>query len=186
MAKSSSPLSITEEGIVNKIYVIRGKKIMLDRDLAELYGVQTRVLNQAVRRNMRRFPLDFMFVLTDGEFKNLISQSVISSWGGSRKLPVAFTEQGVAMLSSVLNSDSAIEVNIQIIRIFTRMREMLLTHKDILLKLEQAEKKMIRQDGRLNKHDQEIRMVFDALKKLLKSSAKEQRPRVGFRRSNED
>jgi hypothetical protein len=186
MSKSSTPLSITEEGIVNKIYVIRGKKIMLDRDLAELYGVQTRVLNQAVRRNMRRFPLDFMFVLTDGEFKNLISQSVISSWGGSRKLPVAFTEQGVAMLSSVLNSDSAIEVNIQIIRIFTRMREMLLTHKDILLKLEQAEKKMIRQDGRLKKHDQEIRMVFDALKKLLKSSAKEQRPRVGFRRSNED
>ena len=112
MAKSKTSVTITEEGVVNKIYMIRGRKIMLDRDLADLYGVQTRILNQAVRRNAMRFPSDFMFSLTEAEFRNLISQSVISSWGGSRKLPLAFTEQGVAMLSSVLNSKSAIEVNI--------------------------------------------------------------------------
>lgn len=109
---------------------------MLDRDLAELCGVETRVLNQAVRRNEKRFPEDFMFQLTTEELKNLISQNVTSSWGGIRKQPLAFTEQGAAMLSTVLNSETAIEVNIQIIRIFTRMREVLLTHKDILIKLE--------------------------------------------------
>lgn len=109
---------------------------MLDRDLAELCGVETRVLNQAVRRNEKRFPEDFMFQLTTEELKNLISQNVTSSWGGIRKQPLAFIEQGVAMLSSILNSETAIEVNIPIIRIFTRMREVLLTHKDILIKLE--------------------------------------------------
>src|SRR5258708_24176977 len=139
MAKASTSI-IAEERIINKIYRIRGKKVMIDRDLAELYGVETRVLNQAVRRNERRFPDDFMFQLTEEEFENLKSQNVISSWGGTRKLPLAFTEQGVAMLSSVLNSETAIDVNIQIIRIFTRMRELLLTHKDILIKLEQIEK----------------------------------------------
>src|ERR1700739_176328 len=116
MAKA---IVLAEEGIISKIYLIRGKKVMLDRDLAELYGVETRVLNQAIRRNEKRFPEDFMFQLDQGEFKSLISQNVTSSWGGIRKLPLAFTEQGVAMLSSVLNSETAIEVNIQIIRIFT-------------------------------------------------------------------
>ena len=114
--------------------------------------METRVLNQAVRRNEKRFPEDFMFQLESEEFENLISQNVISSWGGIRKLPLAFTEQGVAMLSSVLNSETAIEVNIQIIRIFSRMRQLLLTHKDILIKLERMEKRMIKQDGRIKKH----------------------------------
>jgi hypothetical protein len=173
MAKSTTSLAIAEERIIGKIHLIRGKKIMLDRDLAELYGVETRVLNQAARRNEKRFPDDFMFQLTVEELKNLKSQNVISSWGGIRKLPLAFTEQGVAMLSSVLNSETAIEVNIQIIRIFSRIRELLLTHKDILLKLEQLERKV---EG----HDREIQLIFTALKKLINPPQKP-RPRIGFK-----
>ena len=184
MAKENIAVAIAEDRIINKIYLIRGKKVMLDRDLAGLYGVETRVLNQAVRRNEKRFPDDFMFQLTEREFKDLISQSVTSSWGGIRKIPLAFTEQGVAQLSSVLNSETAIEVNIQIIRIFTRMRELLLTHKDILLKLEQMEKKMIKQGGKLQKHDQDIRLIFEYLRQLL-NPPPEPRPRVGFRRKDE-
>ena len=102
------------ESITNKIYFLRDHKVMLDRDLAELYGVETKVFKQAVRRNKERFPDDFMFVLTNQEVRNLRSQIVTSSWGGRRYLPMAFTEQGVAMLSSVLNSDRAIQVNVQI------------------------------------------------------------------------
>lgn len=120
---------IPEEVIMSKIYLIRARKVMLDMDLAELYGVETKQLKRAVRRNEKRFPPDFMFELSQKEFENLRSQSGTSSWGGVRYSPMAFTEQGVAMLSSVLNSDRAILVNIQIIRIFTRMREMLLTHR---------------------------------------------------------
>ena len=117
---------LSEETIANKIYFIRNQKVMLDRDLAILYGIETKVLNQAVKRNMSRFPEDFMFQLTEIEFQNLKSQIVTSSWGGSRKLPSAFTEHGVLMLSSVLKSDKAIQVNIQIMRIFTKVRQMLL------------------------------------------------------------
>src|SRR5688572_29489151 len=140
MAKS---ISIPEEVIISKIYLIRGQKVMLDRDLAAMYEVSTGNLNKAVKRNLKRFPDDFMFQLTSEEFKNLIFQNGTSKWGGTRKMPYAFTEQGVAMLSSVLNSETAVEVNIRIIRIFTKLREMLLTHKDILLKLEQMEKQVV-------------------------------------------
>jgi ORF6N domain len=159
---------------------------MLDRDLAELYGVETRVLNQAVRRNKKRFPPDFMLQLTKEELANWISQSVTSRKEkiGLRKLPLAFTEQGVAMLSSVLNSETAIEVNIRIIRIFSRMRELLLTHKDILIKLEQVEKKLLQHDTRMDKHDGEIQNVFQALKELL-NPPQTPRPRIGFRRKDE-
>ena len=129
---------------------------MLDKDLAELYNVATRDLNKAVKRNLKRFPDDFMFQLNDDEFKNLMFQNGTSSWGGSRKSPFAFTEQGVAMLAGVLNSDTAIEVNIRIIRIFARLRELLLTHKDILLKLEQLEKQVVE-----NSYD--IPAIFSAL-----------------------
>ena len=139
MANSYKELMIPDELVMNKIYLIRGQKVMLDRDLAELYDVETKVLNQAVKRNADRFPADFMFQLTKKEFENLKSQIVTSSWGGVRKMPFAFTEQGVAMLSSVLKSEIAIRVNIQIIRIFTRMREMIMTHKDILLQLEKID-----------------------------------------------
>lgn len=111
--------------IQNKIYEIRGQKVMLDRDLAEMYGVETRVLNQAVKRNIERFPEDFMFQLTENEFQNLISQFVTSSWGGIRKLPNVFTVQGVAMLSSVLRSETAIQVNIAIVRAFVAIRQSL-------------------------------------------------------------
>ena len=140
MAKTVKELMIPDELVMNKIYFVRGQKIMLDRDLAELYGVETKVLNQAIKRNANRFPEDFMFQLTWTEFENLKSQIVTSSWGGVRKLPNAFTEQGVAMLSSVLKSETAIRVNIQIIRVFTRMREMIMKHKDILVQLEKMEK----------------------------------------------
>lgn len=154
MAKASKALMIPDELVMNKIYLIREQKVMLDRDLAELYGVETKVLNQAVKRNAGRFPEDFMFQLTSVEFENLKSQFVTSSWGGIRKLPYAFTEQGVSMLSGVLNSETAIRVHIQIIRVFAKMRELLLTHKDILLQLEKMEKK-------LTGHDEDIALIFD-------------------------
>ena len=127
--------------IERKIFLIRGRRVMLDRDLAELYGVETRDLNKAVKRNIDRFPEDFMFQLTNEEFVNLKFHFGTSSWGGTRKLPYAFTENGVAMLSSVLNSKLAIHVNIQIMRTFTRLREILLTHKDLARKLADMEKK---------------------------------------------
>lgn len=151
---------------------------MLDRDLAGLYHVETRILNQAVRRNIGRFPEDFMFQLTKEELENLKSQIVISSWGGRRYMPMAFTEQGVAMLSSVLNSPAAIAVNIQVIRVFTRMRALLLTNKDILLQLEKLEKKT-------GRHDEQIALVFEYLKKLF-TSPQQPRRRIGFRRKDEE
>ncbi len=152
---------------------------MLDRDLAELYNVTTGNLNKAVARNPKRFPIDFMFQLTAKEYESLIFQNGISrAWGGTRKMPYVFTEQGVAMLSGVLNSDIAIEVNIRIIRIFTRLRELLLTHKDILLKLDQLEKQVVQ-------NCEDIQMIFKALKELL-SPLRESRPRIGFRRSDEE
>ena len=136
-------IRITDDILLDRIHFIREQKVMLDRDLAELYGVETKVLNQAVSRNVKRFPEDFMFQLTMKEFENLKSQIVTSSWGGIRKLPFVFTEQGVAMLSSVLNSKRAIQVNIQIMRLYTRMRSLLLNHKDLLLKIEKIESKFL-------------------------------------------
>lgn len=177
MAKAKRAVAIPDEVIINKIYFVRGHKVMIDRELAELYNVTTGNLNKAVKRNLKRFPDDFMFQLTAEEFKNLIFQNGTSSWGGTRKMPYVFTEQGVAMLSSVLNSDTAIEVNIRIIRIFTRLREMLLTHKDILLKLEQLEKQVVQ-------NSDEIQLIFSALKELV-SPPQEPRPSIGFKRQSE-
>ena len=166
---------LADEIVINKIYIIRRQKVMLDRDLAELYGVETKVLNQAVKRNAERFPKDFMFQLSQTEFENWKSQFVTSNSDrmGLRKLPYAFTEQGVSMLSGVLNSAIAIQVHIQIIRVFTKMKEILLTNKDILLKLEQMEK-----DVKTNKKD--IALIFEALKQLLQKP-KEPRRRIGFK-----
>jgi hypothetical protein len=166
-------IRITDDVLLDRIYFIRDQKVMLDRDLAELYGVETKVLNQAVRRNIKRFPEDFMFQLTLEEFENLKSQIVTSSWGGIRKLPFVFTEQGVAMLSSVLNSERAIQVNIQIMRLYTRMRSLLHNHKDLLLKIEKIENKVL-------SHDEHIKVLFDYLKKLLQDEAKP-RKQVGFK-----
>jgi len=146
--------------IERRIYFIRGQKVMIDDDLADLYRVTTGTFNQAVRRNMARFPPDFMFQLTADEAENLRSQIVISSWGGRRYLPFVFTEQGVAMLSSVLKSDRAIQVNIAIMRAFVKLREILATHKELALRLEVLEKKFL-------KHDGDIRDVFEAIRALL-------------------
>jgi hypothetical protein len=137
---------IPDEIVMNKIFLIRGVKVMLDKDLAELYGVTTGNLNKAVNRNIMRFPDDFMFRLTKEEFDNLIFQIGTSRWGGVRKLPYAFTEQGVAMLSSILHSPRAIMVNIQIIRIFTRIRYLLESQSEILQKLVKLEKHESEQD----------------------------------------
>jgi len=162
-ATRQTDLMLPDEVVINKIYLIRGQKVMLDRDLAELYGVETKVLNQAVKRNSERFPKDFMFQLMQDEWESLRSQFVTLENGRGKYpkyLPFAFTEQGVAMLSSVLNSSTAIKVNIQIIRIFTKMREMLLTNTDILLKLEKLEK-----DVTENKKD--ITLIFPGIEKII-------------------
>jgi len=177
MSKSKlHDVKISEEIILEKIYVIRGQKVMLDKDLAEMYGVEVRVLNQAVKRNSTRFPEDFMFQLTETEFKSLISQFVISKnkgRGGTRKSPYAFTEQGVAMLSSVLNSETAIQVNIQIIRLFTKMKQLILDNKDLWMKIEKIEQHLLKNDG-------EIKTIFAYLKKLLIQEIKPRNP-IGFR-----
>ena len=164
--------------IERKIYLIRGEKVMLSSDLAELYGVEPKVLIQAVKRNIERFPEDFMFHLSNKEFSNLKSQIVTSSWGGRRYLPYAFTEQGVAMLSSVLRSRQAVQVNIAIMRTFVKLRELLLTHKELSHKLEGLERK-------IEKHDEEIKVVFDAIRQLMAPSDKKSSRKIGFRREKE-
>ncbi|MCA2663176.1 MAG: ORF6N domain-containing protein [Microcystis sp. M064S2] len=142
MANKDLKLLIEEGKILNKIYTIRREKVMLDQDLAVLYGVETKQLKRQVKRNIERFPRDFMFTLSVKEFENLRSQTGTSSWGGSRYRPMAFSEQGVAMLSSILTSKTAIEVNISIIRVFTKLRQHALTHKEILIQLARLEREV--------------------------------------------
>lgn len=157
-----SSTATANQEIESKIYLIRGQKVMLDFDLAKLYQVPTMRLNQQVRRNLGRFPADFMFSLTDQEVRNLISQFVISrsAWGGRRKAPLAFTEQGIAMLSSVLKSRRAIDVNIVIMRAFVQMRQILISNKALEFKLRALEAKYERHDG-------ELKAIFDALRRLM-------------------
>ena len=171
--------SIPDEVIINKIYLVRGQKVMIDRDIAELYGVETKVLKQAVKRNIERFPKDFMFEMTDKEFQIWRSQFVTSKSDimGLRHAPFCFTEQGVTMLSCLLNSQKAIETNIRIIRVFTRMRGMLLTHKDLLLKLEKFERQLA-----TNSND--IQSIFKVLKQLL-NPPQEPRRQIGYKRNTE-
>jgi hypothetical protein len=164
---------------MSKILLIRGKKVMIDKDLAELYGVPTKRLNEQVRRNIKRFPKDFIFMLTKKGKDDLVANcDHLQTLKFSPVLPYVFTEYGAVMLASVLNSERAIKVNIQIVRIFTKMREMLLTHKDILLKLEQLEKQVSQNSG-------EITMIFTALKSLLNPPEQTGRRRIGFRRQEE-
>lgn len=178
MEERSKASLVPDEVLIDKILSIRGKKVLLDRDLAELYGVTTFRLNEQVKRNSKRFPPDFMFKLTPAEKQQLINErKQYQSLKFSPTLPNAFTEYGVVMLASVLNSNTAIEANIQIVRIFTRIREMISTSKDILAKIEQLERKILA-------HDEDIRAIFSALKQLL-NPAKEPRPRIGFRRKGE-
>ena len=162
---STRPVEVIER----RIYSIRGHKVLLDIDLAELYRVETKVFIQAVKRNIDRFPDDFMFQLTKEEFDNLRSQFVTSSWGGRRYLPYAFTEQGVAMLSSVLRCDRAMAVNIEIMRTFVKLREMVSTHKKLAVKLEELEQK----------YDEQFKIVFDVLRQLLEPPQK-QNKQIGF------
>ena len=176
---SNNKVAVPEEIIMNKIYLIREQKVMLDRDLAELYGVLTGNLNKAVKRNIKRFPEDFMFRLTKEEFDNLIFQFGTSSWGGSRNLPYAFTEQGVAMLSGILNSDRAINVNIQIMRIFTRVRQLLIDNLSVKLEIEEIKKK-------LENQDKNIELVFSYLDELIEKQENPQpREQIGYKRENE-
>jgi hypothetical protein len=167
---------IPAERIEHAILLISGRKVMLDSDLASLYGVEVRVLNQAAKRNLSRFPDDFMFLLSAEEAGSLRSQTVISKSGrgGRRYFPYAFTEQGVAMLSTVLNSERAIEVNIAIMRAFVRLREIMSTHKDLARKLFDLERK-------LGEHDEKFAIVFEAIRQLMAPPAAPPKRRIGFR-----
>ncbi|MCL5020847.1 MAG: ORF6N domain-containing protein [Bacteroidetes bacterium] len=163
--KSDASL-IPIETIEKSILLIRGQKVMLDKDLAALYGVETKNLNKAVKRNIDRFPADFMFQMTGKELSNLKFHFGTPRWGGTTKLPYAFTELGVAMLSSVLSSKRAVMVNIQIMRTFASLREILATHKDLARKLTEMERK----------YDEQFRIVFEAIRQLLSPPVKPHRP----------
>jgi hypothetical protein len=153
--------------------MIRDEKVMLDADLAAMYGVETRVLVQAVKRNINRFPDDFMFQLNMDEFRNLKSQIVTSSWGGRRKPPYAFTEQGVAMLSGVLRSKRAVLVNVEIMRTFVKLRRILATHEDLSRKLTSLEQK----------YDKQFKLVFDAIREIMAPDNPPKQRQIGFNHS---
>lgn len=175
MKEGKNNIMLPDEVILTKIFIIRGQKVMIDRDLAELYGVLTGNLNKAVKRNIKRFPEDFMFQLTKKEFDNLKFQFGTSSWGGTRKPPYAFTEQGVAMLSGILSSDRAINVNIQIMRIFTKIREVLVDNLNVKLEIEEIKKK-------LKNQDKNIELVFTYLDELLeKQENPKPRKQIGYK-----
>jgi hypothetical protein len=166
-------LAPKEEFIADKILKIRNQKVLLDADLAKLYGVTTKALKQQVRRNIERFPEDFMFELTKEEFENLRCQIGTSSWGGTRYLPMAFTEQGVAMLSSVLGSPTAVQVNIQIMRVFVKMRNLITRYEELLEKIEALEANSLEQ----NEH---IIRIYEVIKELVEPAYKNRQP-IGYR-----
>lgn len=173
----SKAISITATLIENKIFIIRGQKVMLDFDLAEMYGVETKRLKEQVKRNLERFPDDFMFEMSERELENWRAQFVTSNSlrMGLRYKPFCFTEHGVLMLSSVLRSEQAVQVNIQIMRVYNKLKELLFMHKDILLKLEKLEKTT-------DKHNNEIQAIFSYIKKLIEQPAKEKTSRIGFKK----
>lgn len=176
MTKTTAPTAVPLDRIAQSILLLRGQKVILDADLATLYGVPTKRLNEQVRRNPARFPEDFSFQLTAEEVETLRSQDATSkpTRGGRRYRPLAFTEQGVAMLSSVLNSDRAIEVNVAIMRTFVKLRELLATHQGLATKLEQHDRK-------LGQHDEQLRMVFEAIRQLMSpSKPADDGRRIGF------
>ncbi len=180
MAKKQKESLMPDEIVMSKILLIRSRKVMIDRDLAELYGVTTFRLNEQVKRNRKRFPEDFMFRLTKEEKQQLIENyQQLNSLKFSPVLPNVFTEHGAVMLASVLNSERAIEVNIQIVRIFTKMREMLINYKDVLLKIEQLEKQTLQ-------NTEDIRIVFEYIKQLIIPPEQANRKRIGFRKDNEE
>lgn len=179
-AKKDVELLLVEQKIINRIFIIRDQKVMLDRDLADLYGVDTKVFNQSVKRNAERFPKDFMFPLMDREWQNLRSQIVTSSlesWGGNRYLPNAFTEQGVAMLSGIVNSDKAIQMNIAIMRAFVELRRVLLIKSDFKLQLDLIK-------DRLSGYDAQLNQIYDVIENIMDETAAknkwDNRTRIGF------
>jgi phage regulator Rha-like protein len=174
MAKAKVSVAIIDEKIIDKIHLVRGLKVMLDKDIAELYGVETKRLKEQVNRNLNRFPSHYMIELTKEESESLRSQNATLKQGAHTKyLPYAFTEHGVLMLANVLKSGRAIEMSIKIIDVFVKLREMLLTHTDILLKLELLEKQVVQ-------NSEEIGSIFEALKQLL-NPPQEPRQRIGFK-----
>jgi phage regulator Rha-like protein len=174
MAKAKKTAAIIEEKIIDKIHLVRGLKVIIDKDIAELYGVETKRLKEQVNRNINRFPSHYMIELTKEEYESLRSQNATLKQGAHTKyLPYAFTEHGVLMLANVLKSGRAIEMSIKIIDVFVKLREMLLTHKDILLKLEILEKQVVQ-------NSDEIRTIFEALKQLL-NPPQAPRKRIGFK-----
>jgi hypothetical protein len=167
--ETQKELQIADNLVLSKIYIIRNQKVMLDRDLAELYGVETKALKQAVKRNLRRFPSDFMFEMNMGEYKLLRSQIVTSSWGGERYLPMAFTESGVAMLSGILNSERAISVNIAIMRIFTKIRQALTDNTELRLAIEEIRRKT-------ENNTKNIELVFQYLDEFIDKKSNSTKP----------
>ncbi len=161
--------------LYEKIHYLRGHKVMLDRDLAELYGVETKRINEQVKRNSSRFPEDFLFRLTQEEYGNLRSQFATTKWGGDRYLPYAFTEHGILMLSSVLNSERAIQTNILIMRIFTKMRAMLLEHADVRLEIEKIR-------SRVENQSRNIELLFEYVDELTRQPPESDRPAIGYRK----
>jgi|SRR6478735_10724437 len=179
MAKTTKALLIPDEVVMNKIYLLRNQKVMLDRDLADLYGIKPIRLREQVKRNISRFPANFMFQLNEEEVESMVSHFAIPSkkhLGGY--LPYAFTEHGVLMLANVLKTEIAMQVSIRLIEIFVKMRELLLSHKDILLQLEKIEKKLTR-------HDDDIALIFEYLKQLL-DPPQTPRRKIGFKRSDDE
>jgi hypothetical protein len=179
MGKKQNGLALPDDTVINKIYFIKGQKVMLDSDLAELYGIETKVLKQAVKRNLRRFPDDFMFELSKKEHELLRSQFVTSKngRGGTRYLPMAFTEQGVAMLSSVLNSERAIAVNIRIMRIFTKIKQALMDFTELRLAMEEIRKKT-------DNNSKNIEIVFSYIDELLQKK-EIPRTKIGYKSSDD-
>ncbi|NVN96026.1 MAG: ORF6N domain-containing protein [Bacteroidetes bacterium] len=182
MNENNKIIILPDEVIMSKILLIRGQKVMIDRDLAELYEVETKVLKQAVRRNLDIFPEHFMFELTEDEFNNLRSQIVTSSWGGQRYLPFVFTEHGILQLANVIKSTRARKISIRIIEVFIKMREMLISHKELFAELEQIKKQ-------ISNHDDQFMLIFEYLKQF--EEAKQQhleqanRKKIGYRKSEE-
>jgi len=168
--RKKSPVGIPTERVEQRILLIRGQKVILDSDLADLYGVPTKRLNEQIKRNSERFPADFMFQLTKKEFEILKSQNATSSWGGRRTPPYAFTEHGSLMAANVLKSKTAIETSILVVRAFMQLREMLASHKDLSRKLSEME----------GKYDHQFKVVFDAIRQLMAPPPAGKKRRIGF------
>ena len=185
MRKKETSMAIHDEMIINKIHYIRGLKVMLDKDLAELYGIETKRLKEQVKRNMERFPERYMFELTKQEGESLRSHFATLKRGEHVKYrPYAFTEHGILMLANVLKSGRAIQMSLRIIDVFVQMRETLLAHKEILLKLEGLQKKLLKQDKKMNKYGKDIELIFAYLKELI-NPPQEPRKKIGYKFSKE-